>query len=136
MKAGKLIAELEEFERLLKEFERQKQSLLGKPVAGLHDDWTPQEQRVHYSFDDFRLLLIRTYYRLRPYIETYSCCFRTTKEDGTEGEEIYEVVIEKSSADFAVLYDDLEQIRNHLRQYSPDTVLDKRGRPKEDSNAR
>jgi len=136
MKAGKLIAELEEFERLLKEFERQKQSLLGKPVAGLHDDWTPQEQRVHYSFDDFRLLLIRTYYRLRPYIETYSRCFRATKEDGSEGEEIYEVLIEKSSADFAVLYNDLEQIRNHLQQYSSDTVLDERGRPKKHSNAR
>lgn len=128
MKVAKLLEKLEEFQRLLKEFERQNRFLQGRSGLGAHDDDAP---RGHYSQDDFRLLLIRQYHRLRPYIETYSCCFRSVSADGSEGAEIYEVLIEKTSADFTVLYDDLNQIQDRLRQYNPDTVLDEKGRPLE-----
>ena len=131
MKAGKLLEELEEFQRLLKEFERQNRFLLGKSPSGYNDDTESQRQRTaHFSLDDYRLLLLRRYHHLRPFIETYSCCFRTVREDGTKGEEIYEVLIEKGSGDFTVLHDDLAHIRKGLSQYDPDTTLDEKGRPK------
>ena len=132
MKAGELLEKLEEFQRLLKEFERQNRFLQGRSSAGADEDDAP---RGHYSLDDFRLLLLRKYHRLRPFIETYSCCFRSVSENGRGGEEIYEVLIEKTSANFAVLHDDLNQIQQRLRQYSADTVLDKKGRPVESPNS-
>lgn len=131
MKAGKLLEELEEFQRWLTEFERQKRSLLGRPVPGGEDDVGRQVEQVHYSLDDFRLSLIRKYHRLRAFIETYSCCFRSVTEDGSPGEEIYEVLIEGSSVDFAVLYDDLEQMCDRIRRHDPNTRLDAQGQPLE-----
>jgi hypothetical protein len=96
MKPKKLLEKLDEFEYWLKEFERQRRSLLGAPITRSgNDELVSQRQQVHHSLDDFRLTLLRKYHSLRPFIETYSQCFtlierksRMPQIQGVEGEAV------------------------------------------------
>ncbi len=122
MKPVKLLEELDEFECWLKEFERQRKSLLGSPVTSSTDDeLRSQKQQVHHSLDDFRLSLLRKYHSLRPFIESYSQCFTFVNETGQKPQETYEVLIEHGVIDFELIYQDLSQIRDKLGKYDPGT---------------
>jgi hypothetical protein len=130
MKAKKLLEKLDEFEYWLKEFERQRRSLLGAPITHSGDDeLVSQRQQVHHALDDFRLVLLRKYHSLRPFIETHSQSFTFVSEAGKHPQEIYEVLIERGVNDFRLVYDDLSQIKDKLREYGPETKLDTRGCP-------
>ncbi len=134
MKTKKLLEKLDEFEQLLREFERQRESLLG--VSGANsasvEDLPIQREQVSYSLDDFRLTLLRTYHFLRPFIETYSQCFTFTSEGGGKPQEIYEVLIERGTTRFEPIYDDLGRIRDKLSECDPEAELDHKGNPIEE----
>ena len=120
MKPVKLLEELNEFEYWLKEFERQRKSLLGSPVTSSTDDeLRSQKQQVHHSLDDFRLSLLWKYHSLRPFIESYSQCFTFVSETGQKPQETYEVLIEHGVIDFELIYQDLSQIKDKLGKYDP-----------------
>jgi hypothetical protein len=122
MKVKQILDELDEFESLLKEFDRARKDLIGR---------TEDDERLasitaqaHYAFDDVRLSLLRKYRSLRPYIERFSQCFSFIGLDGETVEETYEVLIERGTISFEPLYRDLDAIRNHLRSENPATDLD------------
>jgi hypothetical protein len=130
MKPKKLLEKLDEFGYWLKEFERQRRSLLGAPITRSgNDELMSQRQQVHHALDDFRLTLLRKYHSLRPFIATYSQCFTFVSEDGKHPLETYEALIERGVNDFRLVYDDLSQIKDNLSEYDPETKLDTRGCP-------
>jgi hypothetical protein len=122
MKVKQILDKLDEFEYLLKEFDRARKDLIGRteddePLASI-------TAQAHYAFDDVRLSLLRKYRSLRPYIERFSQCFTFVGPDSETLLETYEVVIERGTVSFEPLYRDLEAIRNHLRSNDPATDLD------------
>ena len=134
MKTKKLLEKLDEFEQLLREFERQRESLLGVSATNSTsiEDLPIQREQVSYSLDDFRLTLLRTYHFLRPFIETYSQCFTFTSEGEEKPQETYEILIERGTTRFEPIYDDLSRIRDKLSGYDPETELDNKGEPIEE----
>ena len=92
MNVKKLLEHFDEFEWLLREFEKQREALLGTSMRSSRsaDEFVSQREQVHYSLDDFRLTLLRKYQRLRPFIQTYSGCFRLASEVEDPPKETYE----------------------------------------------
>jgi hypothetical protein len=122
MKVKQILDKLDEFESLLKEFDRARKDLMGRTEDD--DPLARTTAQAHYAFDDVRLALLRKYRSLQPYIRRFSRCFTFVGPDGETPQETYEVVIEHGTISFEPLYRDLDAIRNHLRSKDPATDLD------------
>ena len=124
MKVGQILKELDEFEKMLREYEstiRRYHKLFpkGDKEVGKKGEFSKVVQKKRKQ----RKSLIYWYSLLRPVIERNSQCFITADLFG--GHETYKnLIVEGDLSDSQEIYDDLTWIRGSLDRFDPDAELD------------
>jgi len=123
MKAKLVLEQLDDFENLLREFEKGIKGILGTPTNDSVAAMLAKRERAHHSLDAFSLALVRRYEKLRPFIKMYSKCFTSISATDEEREDTYLALIRRGAKSFQLVYDDLKSIRTQLEQVEPETDI-------------
>jgi hypothetical protein len=120
MNVNEIIEKLEKFERLLRQFQKARNGILGSSAENTASDQLDKIEEAHLALDDFRLAAVREYEALQPVIKDFSRCFISVNAMEEKQDKTYLALIEHGTRNFHLVYDDLTFIKNQLKKQGTD----------------